>query len=341
MVRSYSSHPSIFYSLLKLLRPSPSNEKAAGFTLIELLIVILIAGGIISGLLYLVVELLTADQREASRTQTQQEMQMALDYVSAELREAVYVYDQNCMSAAGTGNLGDADFCPGLYNHIPASLTPANNNYPVLAFWKQQPLPTTVREACDRGNAPPDTPCISGHSYALVVYALDDSNSTTWDGLARIRRYSLTQFQTTGAAPGYAPTPGYVDPGAFQQQFRSWPFYRGETDTTPVNQQTGTPSGTPQVLVDFVDDRIRDTVQCPANYSLTADANVINNTANSFYGCVSDAAEVGENRDVILFIRGNAQGRPAIGITPDASAFLPTLETRVLSRPVLSKAPVE
>ena len=344
-------------AMLRASRLSSFTEKRSkGFTLIELLVVVIIAGGIISGLLYLVVELLTADRREASRTQTQQEMQMALDYISAELREAVYIYDQNCMSATPNGAIGDADYCPGLYNHIPANITPANDNLPILAFWKQQILPSSVREACDAGTAPTDTPCVSGHSYALVVYTLDtDDADNTWDGLARIRRYALTRFSTTSAAPGYAEVNGYVDPGAFQQQFRSWPFFRDDANPTPVNQQATLPTGNGDVLVDFVDDRVRDganSVVCPGDpdnnpattvddqpYLLTSDSAVVTGIANSFYACVGNRDQTGENRDVLLFLRGNAQGRPGIGVSNDANAFLPTLETQVLSRPVLEKLP--
>ncbi|MEM7772499.1 MAG: prepilin-type N-terminal cleavage/methylation domain-containing protein [Cyanobacteria bacterium P01_E01_bin.6] len=332
---------------------SSHNKRTQGFTLIELLVVVLISGGIISGLLYLVVELLTADQSEASRTQTQQEMQLALDYMSSELREAVYIYDQDCMSAAPNGAVTDADFCPGLYNHIPANVTPANDNHPIIAFWKQQILPSAVRDACDAGTAIAETSCISGHSYALVVYTLDtDDNDGTWDGLARIRRYSLTQF-------GNDPTqqnPGYVDPGAFQQQFRSWPFFRSSVDAIPANQQAALPTNVQgDVLVDFVDDRIRDgagSVVCPGDpdnnvatttatqpYYLSSDPAIVTGVANSFYACVGNRNQTGENRDVVLFLRGNAHGRPAIGQNADASAFLPTLETQVLSRPVLQKLP--
>lgn len=332
-----------------LSKTSLSKQRNQGFTLIELLVVVVIAGGIISGLLYLVVELLAADQRESSRTQTQQEMQMALDYISAELREAVYVYDQNCLSTTGRGSAGDADFCPGLYNHIPTSLT-TNGNVPILAFWKHQILPTDIREDCDDGNAPEGTPCITGHSYALVVYILDkDDNDSTWDGLARIRRYSLFRFDA-----------GYVDPGEYQQKFLSWPFYAAAEGSTPTNQQANIPTGTADVLVDFVDDRIRDGVDsviCPGDpdgnvatvgsnnpedsnfqpYLLTSDPASVTGVANSFYACVGNRQQTGENRDVIIFLRGNAAGRPGIF---GESAFLPTLETRVLSRAVVERQPI-
>ena len=77
------------------------RSSAKGFTLIELLVALLIGGIISSALLYGVVELLQTNQRESSRAETQREMQLALDYISSELREAVFVYDGGCL--VGTG----------------------------------------------------------------------------------------------------------------------------------------------------------------------------------------------------------------------------------------------
>lgn len=329
-----------------LLRALKSPDRAflqekpvKGFTLIELLVVVLIAGGIISGLMYLVVELLTADRVEAARTETQQEMQLALDYISTELRQAVYVYDEDCMNAGGVGAPGDADFCPGLYDHIPAGLTQGDRR-PILAFWKHQQLPSSVRDLCGGGGAPAGTPCVTGHSYALIVYTLDQTDGNpTWEGKARITRYALTQFEADAD-----PTTGYVDPGNFNRDFRSWPFYSNTDGGTPTNQQGTRPTGAPQVLVDFVDDEVRAGIDaaCPDGYSLTTESNVPTDFANSFYGCVRDLpndADGGLNRDTIVFLRGNPSGRPGIRENVDVS-FMPTLETQVLSRPVLEKSPV-
>lgn len=339
MVQTPSNSHFLLQVLRELRQSTSSKERAKGFTLIELLVVVLIAGGIISGLMYLVVELLTADRVEAARTQTQQEMQMSLDYISTELRQAVYVYNEDCVSNARVGAPGDSDFCPGLYNHIPAELSDAEER-PILAFWKQQQLPSTIRNACDAGNAPAGTPCITGHSYALIVYTLDTVESDIWEGGARIRRYALTQFQANGQ-----PTEGYVDPGNFDRNFRSWPFYSDEGGGAPTNRQQGAPGGTPQVLVDFVDDRVRPDIvtQCPNGYTFTSEDTVPANFANSFYGCVRDLpnnTEGGVNRDTILFLRGNPSGRPGMGNDVNRNSFLPTLETQVLSRPVLEKQPV-
>ncbi|NEQ25006.1 MAG: type II secretion system protein, partial [Microcoleus sp. SIO2G3] len=94
------------------------KHRQKGFTLVELLVVTLIAGGIVSALMLLVVELLTADQRDASRNATQQDMQRSLDYISTELRDAIFVYSGDCLYGTGPACSGR----PPVLNYLPASL---------------------------------------------------------------------------------------------------------------------------------------------------------------------------------------------------------------------------
>lgn len=318
------------------------RSAAAGFTLLELLVVSLIAGLLISGLMYLVVELLAADQRESSRTETQRDMQMAMDYISTELKEAVYVYTGECM--AGTAASG----CPGLAASLPTVFTA--NSTPVLAFWKQQRIPNALRlSQCSGALGANQTlggqpvPCILGHSYSLVVYSLSTANPTqTWQGRARITRYALTEFNSAGTArtPGYAPV---------SSNFNMW------TSATPR------PSGTPDVLVDFVDDGVGATTvvgagnpTCPVDSTITgtgpvylpspvlsASPTTVAPAAKSFYACVnnlpSELASTTYYQDVVLFLRGSISGRP--GFRDANRAFLPALETRVLTRGVLQREP--
>ena len=175
------------------------RHSTQGFTLLELLVVTAIAGGIVSGLTFIVVQMMTSDQREASRSETQREMQMALDYISAELREAVYVYPgtylENSLSSLNTTAKPFADY-------LPASVS--NGAVPVLAFWKQQPFPDKIKRDCAASTAatnPPGIACLNGQSYALVVYSLakrPDNSRQSGQGEARITRYVLSQFNSTG-----------------------------------------------------------------------------------------------------------------------------------------------
>jgi prepilin-type N-terminal cleavage/methylation domain-containing protein len=335
----------------RLLKPK-HQRKNSGFTLIELLVVIFIAGGIISGLMYLVVELLTVDQREASRTETQREMQLAMDYIASELREAVYVYNGRCFAGNDPGNSNNPESCYSLINHLPANLQNANN-IPVLAFWKQQPVPEPVKARCaadaEAATANGD-PCTSASSYTLVVYyiSLEDPNDI-WDGNARIKRYALTEFQSDGTSNNVSAPSGsrsYVRPDEFSVKFDSWPYGTDPVTDRFGNLQTNRPTDTSAILVDFLDRRLgingdaNAVPNCPTGYSIspadTAFATVSAPRIRSFYACIDDGATSGRNRDVILYIRGNAQGRP--GIRGDRT-FVPTLETRVLVRGVLGRNP--
>jgi prepilin-type N-terminal cleavage/methylation domain-containing protein len=335
---------------------SRRSSSTKGFTLLELLVVTMIAGGIVAGLTYIVVELMGADQREASRSETQREMQMALDYMGNEMREAVYVYTGDyleCGSRVGGG-------CQKFTNFLPTTLS--DNSVPVVAFWKYKPFPPAIQGQCAGDSQPENTACLAGQSYALVVYSLSRANSGIWKGKARITRYELSQFDSDGN-----PTTGYVNP-ATNNNLATWPYGVSEEGGTTTNLQAGRPTGSSDVLVDYVDDSTKapgatgQTGACPNDPTTSGDDYAISPSAasltaagltnvRSFYACVSvrptstttssngtttSSPDLGVYQDVILYVRGNASGRP--GIFSD-TAFLPTLETRVLNRGVLNRTP--
>ncbi|MCY7282135.1 MAG: type II secretion system GspH family protein [Cyanobacteria bacterium CAN_BIN43] len=311
---------------------SRRRDSAKGFTLLELLVTTAIAGGIVSGLLFIVVQLMSVDQRESSQSATQQEMQLALNYISTEMRDAVYVYTGTALGADPGRRNGQS-----LTDFLPTSLV--TNSSPVIAFWKQQPFPDRVKLACARSSPPAGVACTNGSSYALVVYSLSTNNpDNIWKGKARITRYALTEFNTTNTTntTDITPTPGYVNPGVYNNNFDAWPY--GTTDTGLVNLQTARPSNaTPAALVDFVDTTAGATGACPnatttgVSYDISPKVGV-----RSFYACVNDRQTLGDSQDVLIYLRGNVTGRPGASL---ASPFLPTLETRILSRGVLGRVP--
>lgn len=333
------------------------------------MIVTLIAAGIVLGLTYMVVELLQADQRESSLTETQRDMQSSLNYISDEMKQAVYIYSGECL--IGNGAAG-GDPCHGLYPYIPTALT-SNGTVPILAFWKQEPYPEIVREnVCNSSAAVADIACINGSSYALIVYALKKKGTNDiWDGRARIIRYALTEFDESGNR-----VPGYVNPGQFGNNFVSWPYGSIE-GAAAANQQAQRPTGAGAVLADFVDDGsgglalglAATTPTCPNNpatptvdYALSptfaAFSSAFPGVPMSFYACVGSGVSttaaggsylagstIGDNGETILYLRGNAAGKPGVrnntGLQAGARSErgLPTIQTRVLSRSVLSKDP--
>lgn len=346
-----------------------------GFTLLEVLIALFV-GSVITGLLLFgVVEVLQSNQRENSRAETQREIKAGLDYISTELREAVFVYDGGCLTGSGSITVGTPS-CPGVINFLPTAINNGTTTFPVLAFWRVDELPPTLAQACTTNatqlysNPLPaainDVPCLSRRSYSLVVYYLDMTNpNNTWRGQARIRRYELTQFDPAGNR-----NLGWVDPTTTVNNFLGWPFDLNGNNlqnatTLPdglTNQARGQPASTvnPPVLIDFVDSPVDSPGvtalnACPSTASnLSGSSNlpafVRTPTAggSSFFACVRgggiDTSQTprvpnnpgGRNQEVALFIRGNAAGQAGVPITANATF---EIETRTLTRGSYLKNP--
>lgn len=334
-----------FQARLKQFLLRSKRRTKAGFTMTELLVSMIIAGVIISVLLSFVVDLVQTDRQEYVRAETQREMQTALDFMTNDLREAVYVYDAIEQ---------DRPTAPRLSSFLPdfgANITP------VLAFWKVERLPYDASGSLPATCTPTDTECnqvlIRRRAYSLVVY-LHDKNppNNTWKGRSRIRRYILRKYNNL---PNVASiTPGYADPQE-RTSFKDWPV--GD------NRRTGNPAlptGGAPVLVDFVDDANNANVNIPADDNscrsslLTSPlyAQIPTNppyrrvpleqqTNNSFFVCVKTLSFTGTgteqetaNQDVIIYLRGNPRGRLNNRAEP-----LETLKTQAVARGVVNKEP--
>lgn len=290
-----------FLPLTQLLRfrRQLQRSRVAGFTLIELLVAIIIAALITVLLMGLVIDLAEANQRDASRSQVQQDMQTAVDYIVQDLREAVFVYNGQCLSTAG--EIVGSSRCPGLLNYIPTGLNIPDSpgspgKTPVLAFWRTEPLPTGIASFCGTnalGLAQGDETnpvnqaglagvCLASKTYALVVYTIDRTNSgNTWNGQARLTRYKLGRFVSDATAPSQQ-IPGYVDPleeSTFT--FQQWPLDAGGN-----NRQTakgGVPTlaaGQDQVLLDFVSAQFNNLTTSPPQAIEPSCRDFVDPTAN-------------------------------------------------------------
>ena len=270
-----------FFSPRKLNRfLSFNRRRSKGFTLLELLVAMIIGSLIVIALLTLVVQLTETNQKDAARSQVQQDMQAATDFIAQELREAVFVYNGECLQGNGTPNPANlANTCPGIIKHIPAAMTETKGRTPVLAFWRTKKLPTAIANLCGADPNPQElnsdkakdnllvkagVPCLAGNSYSLVVYAIDVKDPTgstdIWSGNARLIRYELSQF-TDGATTQANQSTGYVNPLQDpKNKFQQWPYGAGANNTF-IDRQTeaespGRPVGSranPAVLVDFLD----------------------------------------------------------------------------------------
>jgi prepilin-type N-terminal cleavage/methylation domain-containing protein len=281
-----------FFTLLALRRKS-----GAGFTLIELLVALLISGIMISVLLALVVQLMSTNQREAARSDVQRDAQAAIDYISRDLKEAVYVYDGQCLQQ-GTGvaivpaspPTPASVVCPGLLRYLPTGLDQAGGKQPVLAFWRLEDLPAGIQTYC-KNNADAIAPadptksnpplnvqnpltwpsCATGKMYTLVVYSIDSDNlAKTWRGKARLTRYKLPQYPDN-ATDGKLQSDGWVSPIQTGLSFLSWPLdtvkvaknYQNDPKTPPtINDSRGgdrpPTDATTVVLMDFLDNALPD-----------------------------------------------------------------------------------
>lgn len=98
-----------------LLRFLVTRSDRGGFTLLELLVSMIISSIVVSGLLYLVVEIMGANQRDASRSDTQRDLQMAMDYIARDVREATFVYGVTQATKAD-GTLDTKESCLYAYS---------------------------------------------------------------------------------------------------------------------------------------------------------------------------------------------------------------------------------
>ena len=337
------------------------RHKPLGFTLLELLVALIIGSIITFLMLFTVIELLKTNQREAARSDTQRDMQAALDYITRDLREAVYVYDADCFTGDGTtGTSGDK--CPGLMQPgiLPTSWSASQtNSTPVLAFWRIDELPQALKDRCVTNiaafgddttsaaaqaaqTAVAGVACISKRTYSLVIYSLqkNDPTDTIWKGKAKLTRYELPQFPANQSGGTVTRTIGWGNPVQEGGGFRLWPFYQATLDSrTPPAGAVTTAAASPTVLVDFINygDLLPSSppdVGCPKSSSSFPYKRSTTDARFGFYVCVNGANASNQNQEVAVYLQGNAVGKP--GIPSNANVIIP-LETRVMTRGALQK----
>jgi hypothetical protein len=312
------------------------------------------------------VELMQTNRREAVRSDTQRDVQAALDYISRDLREAIYVYDGDCLRPNGVKVLVEAIpgppprpavLCPGLLRHL-AGLNTVTN-LPVLAFWRADPIPQPLLQNTCIPNAAPgstlrgdlEAACSSRKMLTLVVYSLNwDNPNGIWQGRSRITRYELPQYTFGG---GDQITAGWVSP--LQSTFAQWP-----NDPATQNPLAIPPTNFPtRVLVDFVDNQTdqdnEDAAICPTLPPLVAGQTrgpnerggffvspadqgagpgLAAGVRRGFYACVRGADNANLNQEVLIRIRADAVGRAGL---PIYGRLLLPMETRVMTRGVFGK----
>lgn len=286
---------------------STRKNRDHGFTLVELLIGLVMAFLVLTPLFGLMISIMNTDEKEQAKTTSEQELQTAIDFITRDLQQAVYIYD----SQGVTNNYNTIAANSGIKDSLPT----VTGGVPILVFWKQElvsnVIPTTGSKKDDAS------------VYSLVAYYLINSPSTIWSNTARIARWQIkdgvrSPSDTSGVTcnPSYNTSIKFVDadncpsPGfkPFDLDMNQW-------------QRSGSFTNDPQVLVDFIDQTPRDQTNVPnitpscanANQSSVTITPISSTTMTSFYACVSNYADPTNQGQVIstaqIFIRGNALAR--------------------------------
>lgn len=291
-----------------------------GFTLTELLVGLVTSSIFLAATSGIIIEVMRQERRESAKIDTQNELQLALDYIRRDLQEAVFVYSGQELQDELIAN-----------NRINTSDTP------VLAFWKLSDADEcegSATAACttDPGGQNIGNLALTGNKYVLIAYYWQTNvSSTTWSadqfGPARITRLELGPFESGGTPTQRA------DYRAFDPLIPiGWP-YESSYGTLPAFNSTLSPR---QVLTAFVDSNevvpAPAAINCPAGYNPTPNVSGAPSAANAYYAffaCVSDQAK---NQDVIVYLRGNGLARADGTASASDLALFPQLETTVFAR---------
>jgi type II secretory pathway pseudopilin PulG len=351
-------------TLLRLLLKSQHQRNRSGpaqtekgMTLVELLVGAIMAFLIITPMLAFVVDMLNTDRREQVKSNTEQDLQAALDFIAQDLSQAIYIYDNN-----PTTTSTPTTTATGIPALIAGKFIPQNpNETPIIVFWKRELIKNSMPLIA--GDQPDDctpTPtgantCNDTYVLALVAYYQVSDANATWCQPSggpgdrcptRIVRYQIKdglrdpistnpdplQRYFTNVKPGQEPSPAF-NPG--------FDISNPTQNVTRVGQNFESP----EVLVNYIDHSQGPTPT--GNECMTALGNPTDTTGvtptplpektlkitdlddkiNSFYACVDTARNIAR-----VTIRGNSLRRIQ---TADAdydakkAAYFPTASVQV------------
>ncbi|RCJ19331.1 hypothetical protein A6S26_26840 [Nostoc sp. ATCC 43529] len=321
------------------LKLSQKQNKNSGFTLIELLVAMIIAFLVITPLLGFMIGVLNTDRQEQAKANSEQEIKAALDYISRDLQQAIYIYDATgiaCLSGTVDTTTSTCPNASTTGNQLLASIT-GTNRVPVLVFWKRELMSQKITIT---GTEKDDA-----FVYSLVAYYLvkDTSTSTTWSNAARIARWQIKDgVEGSGSTcTGYSECP---DKG-----FKPFDLSeKGKTLKQKMNQWTKGADAyeqKPLVLVDFIDQTtIAQLAPAPSGICSSSDFQRIpvsteTTIPTGFYACVNSVSA--DNRSTAeVFIRGNAQIRLINDETKaryaqNKSSYFPSANIKVQGRSLL------
>ena len=308
------------------------KRSSSGFTLIELLVSIVISSIVLGSLLSFMTNMLTSERREQAKSTSEQEIQLALDYISRDLQEAIYIYD--------------ADGVQAIADQLPHAREV--DKFPVLVFWKptflaqDRPITaidgTTTTVGC-LTKLPRSDSCSQRDYfvYSLVIYYLIKDSNPTWSRAARIGRLELQDgIRDSNNSRNYLtnPAPGFQlfnlsRAGTLKDKMNAW--RKANTAYEPQKNPI-------EVLVDYIDPSPSDRTPKPLDcQNISSDAQLVPaNTQlanplqiNSFYACVDASRNLAQ-----VYLRGSALMRlEQNAVYSDSQAsYFPSLNIQVKSR---------
>jgi hypothetical protein len=325
-----------------------------GMTLVELLVGSIMAFLIITPMLSFVVDMLNTDRKEQVKSNTEQDIQGAVDFIAQDLSQSIYIYDNAGITAIN-------------------SFLPSNTNgTPVLVFWKRQPLKNSLPRnstvdakpnTCDLPKNLNPRQCNDTYVRSLVAYYQIKDKELTWcqpsgsNCPSRIVRYEIRDGidrltdpatnQPYGTA--YTTSAQQTDPG-FNIETDPDKSFNLNNPTVNVTNPDGlkdlkSGAQNPQVLVNYIDPgpdpKQIDKEECqkalgkptvtigiqptPIPETTLKIANPDN--TNSFYACVDTRRNLAR-----VTIRGNSLRRlqdSNVKASTENSAFFPTASVQV------------
>jgi type II secretory pathway pseudopilin PulG len=332
---------------------SEPDQTEKGMTLVELLVGSIMAFLIITPMLSFVVDMLNTDRREQVKSNTEQDIQGAVDFIAQDLSQSIYIYDNAGITA------------------INGFLPPNANGTPVLVFWKRQPLKNSLPRnstvaakpnTCDLPQNLNPRQCNDTYVRSLVAYYQIKDNDSTWcqpsggncpsrivryeirDGIDRLTDPSTNRpYDTANTTEAQQTDPGFnieTDPD------KSFNLNNPTVNVTnPGGFTDKSGAKKPQVLVNYIDrgpdPKQIDQEECQkalGNPTVTigiqttpiaeATLRVPNaDTVNSFYACVDTSKNLAR-----VTIRGNSLRRlqdSNVKASTENSAFFPAASVQV------------
>jgi type II secretory pathway pseudopilin PulG len=318
----------LIFILSRLLKSSEINKKIGGFTLIELLVAMVLAVLVITPLMAFMVNTVDSDQKEQAKATTEQEIQAALDYISRDMQQAIYIYDSDGLTRNNSTTISSS----GIKDQIPPTKSAPNCTStttctPVLVFWKREFVADSVGVISKT-----DTNKDDGFTYSLVAYYLitNPSSSSPWSPSARIARFqirgpvsaeyadanndSVTNDSNSNEEVdvGYNAPPLGSNGATLKEKMNQW-----KTSLTT----SGTYTQRAETLVDYIS-TTGPTPTCSSGQGIGT---------SGFYACV-DATEVLAQ----VYLRGNAYVRLKnnnnTSYNDSASAYFPSVSKRLEGR---------